>query len=939
MKRLTLFVLLISAIAFAQAQQAPLPGRTTIKGVIKDTSNNAAAFATVMLLNPKDSTLVNYTQSNVDGAFTFQNVKNTAYLLKVSHISFLPLQIFIPESSTETNDLGVVRIKPILAELMEVVIRTAKAPLMIKGDTIEYDATMFKVPPGSTVEDLLKRLPGIEVNEDGSIKTQGKDVNRVYVDGKTFFGDDPKNATKNLDAEAISKVQVFDEKSEQSKLTGIDDGSKEKAMNLQLKEEYKKGSFGKITLAGGTEERWAGRGNYNRFNEKQQLSFIGYANNINETGVNWEDYSEFKGQNAFNDYDNGDFGFSTGGRYYMMDDSDIPFNNFDGRGFTKNYGGGINYNFDNKKTKFNTNYFYHYSDLEYTTTSFKETFLKDSTFHSYDTTGFNSGNGAHAAAMRIEQKIDSNNTLIAKVNFRLSDRNQRQIMSAVYADQSELPLNTLFSDSKSGEDSWLVNGTAIYNHKFKKDGRAFAISAGYNRSNGDNDQNALSRNTFYDVTSFSSVIWQYTLRDSRKEQIKSSLLYSEPLSKRFFFETFYNFNLTNNEANRQTESPALGYTRIDSLSMYYTNTSQANRLGIDFRYAHNGLNIMMGVAGQHLKLDGKYSVDVDEPLLTDPLQKTYMALSPKVDLVYEFPNGMYLNADYSYSLEEPSFSDLQPVTVINSQNSVSMGNPNLSPERSHEFNLHLYYRNPSSFASVGFGGNGAYVTNDISYNRRIEWVDSIGYVTITQPANMDEGYNGGLWLWSDIPLIKTKWSLTLNGNAYTNNSSAYVNDELNTTMNTFVNFHPGFKITPGQKLILNLSGQVSYRNILYSINKDQNQDIYEYTGDIDIKWQFAKKSFFEANFDYIRNLNTKYGFYKSMPILNASVRQIIGKNNRFQVRLAAFDVFNQRIDITEYGSYNFVYRSLSPTLARYFMLSVSYNLKGFEGRLKKEGFW
>ena len=420
MKKLTILVFVLFLIN-ALSAVAQNPNRTTIKGVIKDTNNNVAAFATVMLLNPVDSTLVNYTQSTIDGAFTFNNVKNTSYLLKVSHISFLPLQISVAESATEINDLGMVKIKPIAAELMEVVIRTAKAPLMIRGDTIEYDATMFKVPPGSSVEDLLRRLPGIEVDANGNIKTQGKDVNRVYVDGKTFFGDDPKNATKNLDAEAISKVQVFDEKSEQSKLTGVDDGSKEKSMNLQLKEAYKKGSFGKITLAGGTSERWAARGNYNRFNEKNQLSFIGYGNNINETGVNWEDYSEFKGQNAFNDYDNGDFGFETGGRYYNFQDSDVPINNFDGKGFTKNYGGGVNYNFDNQKTKFNVNYFYHYSRLNYTTTTFKETFLTDSSFFNHDTTDYLSGRGAHSAAMRFEQKIDSNNTIVAKVNFRFSD--------------------------------------------------------------------------------------------------------------------------------------------------------------------------------------------------------------------------------------------------------------------------------------------------------------------------------------------------------------------------------------------------------------------------------------------------------------------------------------------------------------------------------------
>src|SRR5690606_34210182 len=242
------------------------------------------------------------------------------------------------------------------------------------------------VPPGSTVEDLLRRLPGIEVDADGNIKAQGKDVKRVYVDGKTFFGDDPKAATKNLGAETLSKVQVYNEQSEQAKLTGVDDGKKEKAMNLELKDEYKKGSFGKITGAAGTDDRWAARGNYNRFNQKEQISFIGYGNNINQTGVNWEDYGEFKGQSTFSDFDNGDFGFNNGGgRYFVFGGDDSPLNNFDGRGFTENYGGGANYNFDNKKAKFNASYFYNQTELQLDQFTERQTFAEGTSFFNSDT--------------------------------------------------------------------------------------------------------------------------------------------------------------------------------------------------------------------------------------------------------------------------------------------------------------------------------------------------------------------------------------------------------------------------------------------------------------------------------------------------------------------------------------------------------------------------
>ena len=192
------------------------PSKITIQGSVQDTLGAELPFATVMLLNPKDSALLNFSQSNDKGVFTFKNMKNVAYLLKISYVGYLPYQQFLDPSVSEVHDLKAVKIKPITKELLEVVIKTAKAPLSIRGDTIEYNASSFKVPPGSTVEDLLRRLPGIDVDADGNIKAQGKDIKKLYVDGKTFFSDDPKAATKNLDANIISKVQVFTEKSEQA---------------------------------------------------------------------------------------------------------------------------------------------------------------------------------------------------------------------------------------------------------------------------------------------------------------------------------------------------------------------------------------------------------------------------------------------------------------------------------------------------------------------------------------------------------------------------------------------------------------------------------------------------------------------------------------------------------------------------------------------------
>jgi len=934
-----LFLLLTTGTLSAQ-----MPARVTIKGVIKDNNNNEAAFATVMLLSPKDSTLQNFTQSNDKGAFTFSNVKNTSYLLKVSHISFLPMQQALEPSGTAINDLGVVPIKPIAKELFEVVIHEAKAPLTIRGDTIEYDATTFKAPPGSTVEDLLRRLPGIEVDASGNLKSQGKDVKRVYVDGKTFFGDDPSGATKNLDANAVSKVQVFDEKSEQSKLTGVDDGVKEKAMNLELKDEFKKGTFGKVTVAGGANEkgvpRWAGRGNFNRFDKKSQLSFIAYANNINETGVNWEDYSEFKGQSTFDQYDNGDFGFSTGrGRYYYMSDEGSPVSYFDGRGFTKNFGGGANYNFDNTKTKFNVSYFYKNNSQDYDQFDYKETFFSDSSFLNNDTTGYSDNRQNHTLAARIEQNLDSNNVIIVKANFRYSSIGSNSAKTSIYSLVDNEIINNLLTENTSDKYSWKLTSAAIYRHKFKTKGRSFAISGAYNKNPGDENDDLYSLNK-YIIPTYEEVIHRLSAKDYDKQQIKSSVLYTEPLSKKFFMELFFNFNTSNNKVNRQIKDALNSEVRIDSLSVFYTNKVMINRLGTDFRYSYNGLNIMLGVAGQYLLMNGEYSVDEGMPLLANPIDKTYWSLSPKFTFTYEFPNNMWLELDYGYDVTEPSFDYLQPVPNVSNPLYRTEGNINLKPERTHNISINYNYYNPASFSHAGFNAEYNYGANKITYNQNMVWTDSLGIVTVSTPQNNSVAHTVNSWAWFGYPIIKTKFTNDWSLGFYYDNYGSYINDIYNMNNRYRYYLNTSFSITPVQKLVIALSGNGTVSDSKLSMNTDRNQIVQEYTAGLSVKWQFAAKTFFESNFDYEFYRNSQYDYDKNIPILNASVRQLLGKKNNFEIRLAAFDIFNQRQYIQQYTYQNFYTRSVAETLARYFMLSFSYNIKGYEAKLKKDrDFW
>jgi len=777
------------------------------------------------------------------------------------------------------------------------------------------------------------------VDADGNISAQGKDVKRLYVDGKTFFGNDPKSVTKNLGAETISKVQVYNEKSEQSQLTGIDDGSKEKAMNLELKEEYKKGSFGKVTVAAGTEDRLASRGNYNRFTDKTQLSFIGYGNNINQTGVNWEDYGEFKGNNSFNEFDNGDFGFNRYGRgmyYFSSDDSPVSY--YDGKGLTENYGGGTNFNYDHKGTKFNSSYFYNQTQLDYDQNTFRQTFLNEKTSFTKDDTLNNSDfRSSHSIGTRFEREFDSSNKLIVKANFRFSENNNNKLNNQLFSDSTQKPYNSLDLDNSSDLSSYKITSAAIYRHLFKKKGRSFAISGGYNTSFSDGTENYFSTKKLFEATTPTEQIRQLINNDKNVKEIKSSALYTEPLSKRWFLEFFYNFSQLTNNSNRQASDTMP--LRIDSLSNYYEQVTTYNRLGTVLRYSFDGLNASLGFAEQQLKLEGLYALDKGKPWDSTGITKSYPNFTPNLNINYEFKNNVRLEVGYTNNISAPDFNDLQPIKNTSNPAYLVVGNPNLLPENSHEVNLGMYYWNPSSFASVGANVTYSTTKNPIVYSQRTVFKPETGYVTISTPENMDQGTNISSWLWSNLPIIKTKLALDMNGGLDFSNTPTRINDTLDDIKSQSYNLGSRLNFTPGNKLVLAVGVYGSISKIRYAKNKKQDQDYYDYTLTSSVKWQFANRMFFESNFNYSAYKNEKLNFDQSVPLWNASVRRILGKNNKFEMRLAAFDIFNKNVDINQYASKNYIERSNANTLARYFMLSLTYNMKGFENKIQKNRFW
>jgi hypothetical protein len=930
-----LLLLCCSLIGFASLAQNT--GRFTMKGIVGDTAGVGLPEATVMLLLPKDSSLVNFGRTNKDGSFEFRNLKRISYLFKVSYVGYLPYQQLVNPNDGDVTNLGKMSMKILNNDLYEVVIKTARAPLSIKGDTVEYDPRAFKVPPGSTVEDLIRKLPGMQVDADGNIKAQGEDVKRVTVDGKRFFGDDPKMATKNLPAEAINKVQVFNGKTEQSKVTGVDDGKREKTLNLELKDSHKKGGFGKAVAGVGTDSRLEGKVSYNRFDDKQQVSVLGFGNNTNQSGIARNDYQDFKGSQSFNWGDDGDFGFSSGFRYFSDggDESIAIQPNYGGgsQGFTKNWAGGANYNFDTKKTKLSTSYFYNQTDAVNDVMSSRENFLSNNaSYRSTDKNRRGSFAGNHRPSFRLEKVLDSLNTIILISNSRINNGDGDYDSFQQYYRGGDTLSNRSTVNNSSLYNSFAMSNLLLYRRKFKKKGRNFAASLGYNINNSDGSSFQNSINEFFLDPSRNSRINQKNDTESNRTQLKGSLSYIEPFAKKFYWETFYNYSLRKDEVDRNVfdirENNVEEVNKF--LTRYYTNDFTYNRLGTSVRYSHKGLNLSVGVAGQQFDLKGKFAADQTSTQITK-VDRSFFKVVPNVSLNYDLKKNRYLYMQYGLNVQEPSIADLQPVVDNSNPLNIVEGNPNLIPQSSHSVYGGYQMFNPSSFTNFYASLNYSYNVDQIVYNKTIDE----NLVTTTKPMNISGGYRYGTYVGFGFPLKKTKATLNLNTGLNYSSNLTYINSIKNDTKTDGYNFGLRLDLTPSDVFTLYSNANWNIANTKYSINTNQNQKVLSASYGAEMNVKMPKEIYFNSRFSYNTYTNSQFGFSQRQPILNLSVYKIVLKNKRGEVRLTANDVFKKNLGISQSATSNYYTESRTRTLSRYFMLSFTYNMRGMSASVRR----
>lgn len=939
MKNIFYVVILIFSFFKVGAQES----RMEIVGRVTDTLGVALLESTILLLDPADSTLISYSKADLDGNFEFKRLKNQDYLLKISYIGYV--NSFIPvKAGTGKTDVGTVRLKEISQELFQVVVKEARAPMTIRGDTIEYDASTFKVAPGSTVEDLIRRLPGMEVDATGAIKSEGLDVSKVTVDGKSFFGSDPKMATKNLPAEGIAKVQVFREVTEEEKITGNSREDGNRTMNLELKEEFKKGGFGKVIGGIGTEDRFEIKGNYNKFNDKHQFSLIGVGNNTGRNGLGWNDYQDFRGSQSFN-FDDGTFGFGGGGgggRRFVITTGgggDLGISNsFFGSsdaGYPKNFNGGLNYNFDNKKHKFSGTYFYDYRGLEATAIRNQQVFLPDFSYINRDESNKNSLNRSHSTEMSYEGEIDSMTTLrINATGVLQNNRNDSEANLRLNDESGNLTnLSDINTQFLTGNEVARIN--AIVRRKFQKQGRSLGLSAGTNfsRSNVTGDQNSV--NDFIDpVTGIVTrdIVNQFVESTGTSRDFKANAIYVEPLTKKIFWETFYNFSRSSSLTDRETyDRQEELLVKSDSLSRSSDNLTTYNRIGTSLRYRLESWNIQAGGAWQEYILDGK-AWEGDGTLLSD-INNKFRIFTPYVSIDYDIRRNKSLGLNYNISNNIPSFSQLQPIIDNSNPLYIREGNPDLLPSTANRVSLNFRNFNSVNFTNLFANMSYTYTDNPIINE---EYVDE-NFVTRVRPINYKHSHSFNLWGNYGFPIVKNKFTVNVNYSSGWSRSYALVNLEENGT--TSVSNRGGLRlnVTPNEKISFFLNSSLGVTDVRYSVRSSQNQLIVNQSYSLNFNTQLFWGLFFNSDFDYSIYTNERFGFDTRIPILNISLYKVFLKDNRGELRLSGYDIFDQNRRISQNASVNKVTETLTSNLSRYFMLTFTYNMRGISNESRGGG--
>jgi len=925
------FIVLATALSHVSFSQSGF-----INGKVTDSSGKKIMpLATVTVFKAKDTTIVTYRLSNEDGEFKIPGLPLDVPLrLMVTYSGYEAYRKdFMLTSSNSTKHFDSVMLVSTSKQLDEVMVFAERPPVIIKKDTIEFNASAFKTLPNALVEDLLKKLPGVQVDKEGNIAVNGKAVNRILVDGKTFFGDDPKMATRNLPANAIDKVQVVDDKEEMLRNGDDNINNVGKVINITLKKGVKKGWFGKMYAGGGTDKLYEAGAIANIYRDTLQFSVLGYVNNLNKPGFSFSELMQTGGM----DRNSGLTGSRSLSIWTNQGGSGVSINgvNFGG---SQNYGGiatsrGAGFNMNHApsaKRSFYVQYFYGNVDINRITTTVTDQFNADTVINNNTILTGDVATQAHNIGTGLKLKPDSLTTILLSANYTigLSDEDRISDILSTHNKFGQLSSGDINQDNLS-KLYYYRHSMSITRLSKTKAGRRFTISHGLDVNNRFNDNTTESDIRFLYPNTFDSSSAQ--LRNERVPRTDASATfnYSEPFNKKLTLRLGgrYEYSHLNNNINTYKRNAATFKYDIPNTLLSSEFERESNRFlatsGLELKIKKWTITPQLRAAVQH--------IDNDFAVLSKPIEQKLNNVLPALSIVYK-----QLNFNYNRDISLPSYSYFLPVRDNTNPYFISKGNENLLPPERDNVNLNYYFNDPKTNFNASIYVNGGFIKHDIIQSIT---VDDKGIQT-TVPVNADGSHN----FYGNINLYKQYknnqkfiWSWGIGGNYNYNRSRLLFNNSSS--------WQSTFYLGNRASLNLNWNDIVEFNNSFST-----NQNFTKYTNDrfkkLTINYRFLeneliirwpKHVIWETQTNYTYNSGVPAGSQKEVTIWNAAVNFTFLKDETGVLKLSVFDILDQAKNIKNtYASRNMITTSQTNILSQYFLVTFTYNVRA-AGVKKKIG--
>lgn len=875
-----------------------------VSGKITDSTGEVLNGASIALLHTEDSTLATFAISN-KGEFVIRDVPAGGYILQASMMGYYTEYRYI-EVPLAAQDILHLRLKNNdRSTLMnEVVISGERIPIRVKGDTLEYNAGSYKVKPNAVVEDLLRKLPGVQVDKEGNIKSMGKDVTKVLVDGKEFFGDDPKVATKNLPADAVDKIQAFEKKSDQSLFSGIDDGEREQTLNLMLKPDKKTGYFGEASGGLGLPEQYDAGLKAFKFKPKSQLAALGMLNNINKFGFTMQDYLDY----------NGGIGSLMGeGGMMKLNPDDMPVD-FGQPVTGKVTSGalGLNYSVTPRDgNRFNISYMGNGTRKLLDREVLSRNFTPAGNFDKNDRGQSDLENMTNRIAASWRNQVDSFHMLSMKAYAKLgNNKNVQSGYSESYTGntlQNRLDRNSNTTELESG-----LGVSAAITKKINSKWQLLQgkVSADYSRGN--NESQWQNNMQYMDPgTIFRDA--QYQNNYSRLLKTAASLSIVRSLGKGFYLEPQLAGNFEKEISNR--EQGLYNETITDSLSPQFYRDVWSLSPGLLLRSNKKILKWNIGLKAEMLGL----SPDVIE---TGISTRQYSYLLPTAFLEWNINNGERLSLHYNTDVTAPTAAQLMPYTNYANPLTRTSGNIALRPEYAH--NVNFNYNNFDQFTMTSFFAsvNAMYTLNKIDWSRKVN-------ADLSQDMNMiNTRYAAQVTLSGQYarPVRRLGMNANIGLNESWRRAVSPVNGVENTNNTLIHELELEFSNLNNEVWDIRGGVKASISNARYSLNRELNNNYYNYIGFASVAFQPNVHWYFNLAADVTHYTAQSFDAPVTIPIFKAEVSRYVLPNQRGTITLRGFDLLNRNKSVQRISQLNYLIEQRSNVIGRYVMLSFAYKL-------------